>query len=71
MEQFSTELKILPQNWEFPDATVDEMILDRIVCGVVSAKAREKRLDKGSGLTLRGAISITRTFEPLKLICPH
>ena len=63
MEQFSTDLKILAQNCEFSAATVDQMIRDRIVCGVVSAKAREKLLDKGSGLTLSEAISITRTFE--------
>ena len=63
MEKFSTSLHILAQPCDFKDGTAPEMIRDRIVCGVQSALARERLLEKGAALTLVDAINITRTYE--------
>ena len=63
IEKFITDVRLLSQHCDFPVAIQEEMIRDRIVCGIVSEKAREKLLDKGAGLDLTQAISITRNYE--------
>lgn len=61
LEQFITELKLLVKDCAY--ANDDEMVRDRIVFGVQSAKVREKLLNEGSELTLQKATDIARSHE--------
>lgn len=60
-EQFITNLRLLVKNCNYTDA--DDMVRDRIVFGVKSAKVREKLINEGSELTLEKAIDILRLHE--------
>lgn len=61
LEQFATELKLLVKDCAY--ANEDEMVRDRIVFGIQSAKVREKLLSAGSELTLDKAMDIARSHE--------
>lgn len=60
-EQFVTALKLLVKDCDY--ANNDEMVRDRIVFGIHSAKVREKLLNVGSELTLDRAIDVARAYE--------
>ncbi|KAK0141090.1 hypothetical protein N1851_021892 [Merluccius polli] len=61
LEQFATELKLLVKDCAY--ANEDEMVRDRIVFGIQSAKVREKLLSVGSDLTLDKTMDIARSHE--------
>ena len=61
MDQYITDLKLFALECAYSTADIrEEMIRDRFVCGVSSAKAREKLLQAGSNLTLSQAFTIVR-----------
>ena len=61
-QSFSSELRTLAKTCEFDKVTPDQLIRDRIVCGVSSGKLRETFLNKRD-LTLRKAIEIGQVAE--------
>ena len=60
-ENFVTELKLLARDCGYQEA--EEMVRDRIVFGIKSAKVRARLIQEGSSLTLDKAIDIGRTME--------
>ena len=60
-DQFITALKVKVKDCGYEKE--DEMVRDRIVFGVRSAKVREKLIMQGSDLTLENAIDIARMYE--------
>lgn len=61
VDQYVTDLRIISKNCRF-DTLEDEMLRDRIVCGVHSEKVKE-RLLRDNELTLIKALSICRANE--------
>ncbi|XP_062570142.1 uncharacterized protein LOC134232211 [Saccostrea cucullata] len=61
IDQYVTDLKIISKNCKF-GALEDEMLRDRIVCGVYSEKVKE-RLLRDNELTLQKALSMCRANE--------
>ena len=61
VEQYITNLKILARECAYTTTAItEEMIRDSFVCGISTAKVREKLLQVGSNLTLSQAITIAR-----------
>lgn len=60
-DNFVTELKLLVKDCGY--ANTDEMVRDRIVFAINSAKVKEKLLNYGPDLTLERAIDIARSHE--------
>lgn len=60
-DQFVTQLKLLAVDCSYTDP--NEMIRDRIVFGVKSAKIREKLINEGENLTLEKAVQIGQNIE--------
>ena len=61
IDQYITELKLLARKCEYSTTDLkEEMIRDRLVCGISSARVREKLLQAGSNLTLSQAVTISR-----------
>ena len=62
VDQYITDLNLLARECAYSTTAMrDEMVRDRLVCGISSAKVREKLLQAGSNLTLSQAITIVRT----------
>ena len=64
IDQFVTDLKNIAINCEF-GAIKDDLIRDRIVCGTISERVKE-RLLREDKLTLDKAISVCRADEESK-----
>ena len=62
-ELFVTRLKTLAKDCSFGTCCNDQLIRDRIVFGVTSAKVREKLINEGDKLTLDKAIEIAQNYE--------
>ena len=61
IDQYITELKLLARECEYSTTELkEEMIRDRLVSGISSARVREKLLQAGSNLTLSQAVTISR-----------
>ena len=60
-EDFVTDLCKMVTDCTYPNT--DNMIRDRIVCGINSNKLREKLLNEGDALTLVKTLDICRTHE--------
>ena len=63
-DNFVTDLRNLVKSCGYTNS--DEMVRDRIVCGVNSQAIREKLLTEGDNLTMLTAIEISKTFETTK-----
>ncbi|KAK7096845.1 hypothetical protein V1264_003892 [Littorina saxatilis] len=63
-ETFITDIRTLVKDCSYKDA--DEMVRDRIVCGITSQEVREKLLQSGDQLTMEKAIEIVVTHEATK-----
>ena len=72
VEQYATDLKLLVCECEYSAAIHDEMVKDRLICGVKSPKIHEKLLQMGPTLILPQAITTARvhteTQAQLKLM---
>ncbi|XP_052809376.1 uncharacterized protein K02A2.6-like [Mya arenaria] len=60
-ESFVTKLRLAATDCQFTSS--DEMIRDRIVFGISSAKLREKLINEGEKLSLDKAVQIAQNFE--------
>ena len=60
-DQFVTDLKLLVIDCEYDQP--DEMVRDRIVCGITSDQVREKLLQEGSELKLDKTLEIVHAYE--------
>ena len=67
MDDFIAAVRALTLGCDFTATalTSDNMIRDRIVCGVSDPKLRRQLLDKGGGLTMADAIKTARAFETI------
>ncbi|XP_050390435.2 uncharacterized protein LOC130013006 [Patella vulgata] len=61
IEQFTTDLQLLVQDCAYDKP--QEMVRDRIVCGILHSKVREKLLDIGDTLDMTKAIDVCRSHE--------
>ena len=64
IEDFVTKLKITVTDCNYPNKK--EMVRDRLVFGIKSAKIREKLLNEGDKLTLEKAVQIAHITSYLK-----
>ena len=64
IDDFVTDLQLMvkPCSYKEPDS----MVRDKIVCGILSSKIREKLLIEGDNLTLEKAVEIAKTHETTK-----
>ena len=63
VEQYITAIRVLVKDCDYPVTTINDMVRDRIVCGILSPKIREKLLSEGGTLVLSKAIEIARAHE--------
>ncbi|XP_067670000.1 uncharacterized protein [Haliotis asinina] len=61
IEEFVTHLQLLVKDCAYDKP--EEMVRDRIICGIISKTICEKLLTEGDTLTMQQAIEITRSYE--------
>ena len=59
---YVAELRRLTQNCNF-GATLDDMIRDRLVCGIRNTRIQQRLLGEGAAVTLKRALEVAISFE--------